>query len=100
MDPYNDGDPSDGIDGWRLDVAREVPTGFWKDWRRLVKSINPNGIIIGELWELSPEYISENGVFDALMNYNFAFAVNNLFIANKNQIKVSEFIDELKEIDL
>ena len=32
MDPNGDGDPSDGIDGWRLDVANEVPTGFWRDW--------------------------------------------------------------------
>ena len=100
MDPNNDGDPSDGIDGWRLDVAREVPTGFWKDWRSLVKSVNPNAIIIGELWELSPDYVSENGVFDALMNYNFAFAINDLFIAKKNRIKVSEFIEKLKTIDL
>ena len=100
MDPNNDGDPSDGIDGWRLDVAREVPIGFWRDWRKLVKSTNPNAIIVGELWELSPDYISENGVFDALMNYNFAFAVNDFFIANKKQIKVSEFIDKLKEIDI
>ena len=99
MDPNEDGDPSDGIDGWRLDVAREVPIGFWKDWRRLVKSINPNAIIIGELWELSPDFVSEDGVFDALMNYNFAFAVNNFFIAKKNQIRVSEFIEKLKEID-
>jgi glycosidase len=100
MDPNNDGDPSDGIDGWRLDVAREVPTGFWKDWRKLVKSVNPNAIIIGELWELSPDYVSENGVFDALMNYNFAFAINDLFIAKKNRIQVSGFIEKLKEIDL
>lgn len=100
MDPNNDGDPSDGIDGWRLDVAREVPIGFWKDWSKLVKSTNPNAIIVGELWELSPDFISENGVFDALMNYNFAFAVNDFFIANKNQIKVSEFIKKLKEIDI
>lgn len=100
MDPNNDGDPSDGIDGWRLDVAREVPNGFWSDWRKLVKSINPDGIIIGELWELSPDFVSENGVFDALMNYNFAFAVNDFFIANKKQIKVSGFIEKLKEIDI
>lgn len=100
MDPNNDGDPSDGIDGWRLDVAREVPIGFWTDWRRLVKFINPNAIIVGELWGLSPDFVSENGVFDALMNYNFAFAINDLFIANKKQIKVSEFIEKLKAIDL
>ena len=100
MDPNNDGDPSDGIDGWRLDVAREVPLGFWNDWRKLVKSINPNALIVGELWELSPDFISENGVFDALMNYNFAFAVNDFFIADKNQIDVSEFAEKLNEIDL
>ncbi|QQS36562.1 MAG: glycoside hydrolase family 13 protein [Ignavibacteriales bacterium] len=99
MDPNNDGDPSDGIDGWRLDVAREVPLGFWRDWNHLVKSINRDAIIIGELWELSPDFISANGVFDALMNYNFAFAVNDFFIAKKNKINVSEFIQKLKEID-
>jgi len=99
MDPNNDGDPSDGIDGWRLDVARDVPIGFWKDWRRVVKSFNKDAIIVGELWELSPDFVSENGVFDALMNYNFAFAVNDFFIANKKQIEASEFIEKLKEIE-
>lgn len=28
MDPNGDGNSSDGIDGWRLDVAEEVPVGF------------------------------------------------------------------------
>ena len=99
MDPNNDGDPSDGIDGWRLDVAREVPIGFWKQWQTLVKTTNPNSIIVGELWELSPDFISKGGPFDALMNYNFAFAVNDFFVANKKQISVEEFVDRLKKID-
>ncbi len=99
MDPNNDGDPSDGIDGWRLDVAREVPLGFWKHWRSVVKAINPNSIIVGELWELSPDFISVDGPFDALMNYNFAFAVNDFFIADTNKISVDEFIERLKKID-
>ncbi len=99
MDPNNDGDCSDGIDGWRLDVARDVPLGFWRGWNKLVKSTNPDAVIIGELWELSPDFISENGVFDALMNYSFAFAVNDFFIADKKSISTSEFIKKLKEID-
>lgn len=99
MDPNNDGDPSDGIDGWRLDVAREVPIGFWKQWRNVVKEINPYSIIVGELWELSPDFISVDGPFDALMNYNFAFAVNDFFIADKNKISVDEFVERLKKID-
>jgi len=99
MDPNNDGDHFDGINGWRLDVARDVPLGFWKDWSKLVKSINDEAIIVGELWELSPDFIAEGGVFDALMNYNFAFAVNKFFIAEKTKIKASEFINSLKVID-
>jgi len=99
MDPDGDGDPSDGIDGWRLDVAREVPIGFWKQWSAFVKSINNQSIIIGELWEYSPDFVSADGPFDALMNYNFAYAVNDYFIADKNKISVDEFIKRLKEID-
>ena len=99
MDPNGDGDPSDGIDGWRLDVAREVPIGFWKQWRSVVKTINNQALIVGELWELSPDFISDDGVFDALMNYNFAFAVNDFFIADKNKISVNEFIERLHKID-
>ncbi len=99
MDPNGDGNPSDGIDGWRLDVAREVPIGFWKQWRNVVKTINNQSLIVGELWELSPDFISDDGAFDALMNYNFAFAVNDFFIAEKNKISVDEFIERLQKID-
>ena len=99
MDPNNDGESDDGIDGWRLDVARDVPMGFWKDWSKLVRSINEKAIIIGELWELSPDFITDNKVFDGLMNYNFAYAVKGLFIDKKNQIKVSDFINKLNEIE-
>ncbi|MBU2506285.1 MAG: glycoside hydrolase family 13 protein [Bacteroidetes bacterium] len=95
MDPNNDGDPSDGINGWRLDVAKEVPIGFWNEWSRLVKSINREAIIVGELWELSPDYIGEDKPFDALMNYNFAFAVNNYLIAQKDKVDTQKFIDDL-----
>jgi len=99
LDPNNDGDPSDGIDGWRLDVAREVPLGFWKSWAKMVKTINEDAIIIGELWELSPDFVSAQGPFDALMNYNFAFAVNDFMIADKNAISTSEFVERLNEVN-
>ena len=98
LDPNENGDCSDGIDGWRLDVARDVPIGFWKDWSKVVRSVNPNAIIIGELWELSPDFISDGGPFDALMNYNFAFAVNDYFIADKKKISTTDFIKKMEEI--
>jgi len=98
MDPNNDGDPSDGIDGWRLDVAEKVPLGFWKSWAKVVKTINEDALIIGELWELSPDFVSDKGPFDGLMNYNFAFAVNDFMISNKNAILTNEFVDKLEEV--
>lgn len=98
MDPNNDGSYENGIDGWRLDVARELPLGFWKDWSTHVKGINPEAIMIGELWELSPDFVSEDGIFDGLMNYDFSQAVNGFFIAQKKKIKASEFIEKLKVI--
>jgi len=99
MDPNGDGNPEDGIDGWRLDVANEVPIGFWRDWNAEVKSLNPQAVILGELWQISKDYISENGVFDALMNYNFAYAVCDLFVNKEKKISISEFIQKLEEVD-
>src|SRR5690606_28695503 len=46
MDPNGDGDPSDGIDGWRLDVAEEVGNRFWLEWHNHVRTINPNAVTI------------------------------------------------------
>lgn len=74
MDPNNDGDPSDGIDGWRLDVAGEVGPEFWRDWRALVKSINPQAITIAEIWSDATEWF-EQGAFDTQMHYPFAYPV-------------------------
>jgi glycosidase len=79
MDPNGDGDPSDGIDGWRLDVANEVSSVFWKEWRGLVKSTNPEAIIIGEIWDDASRWLGGDQ-FDAVMNYRFAYATVDFFI--------------------
>ena len=79
MDPNGDGDPSDGIDGWRLDVANEVSSVFWRDWRSLVKSINPEAIIIGEIWDNASQWLGGDQ-FDGVMNYRFAYAAVDFFI--------------------
>lgn len=73
MDPDGDGDPADGIDGWRLDVPNEVPGPFWEEWRRLVKSINPEAYLCGEIWGDAGEWL-DGRRFDAVMNYPFARA--------------------------
>ncbi len=73
MDPNGDGNPSDGVDGWRLDVANEVGTGFWSDWNEYVKSINPLAYTVPEIWVEAQDFMRE-AKFDGVMNY-YAFAM-------------------------
>lgn len=86
MDPNQDGDPSDGIDGWRLDVAAEVPLPFWEEFRGWVKGINPNAYITGEIWwDDFNQCTFRNAkpwldtAFDGVMNYRFGDAVFQFF---------------------
>ncbi|MDX2115482.1 MAG: alpha-amylase family glycosyl hydrolase [Planctomycetota bacterium] len=76
MDPNGDGDPADGIDGWRLDVALDVGLPFWRDWRSLVKSVNPDAVIIAEIWDEADPHLTGDA-FDTQMHYPFARAVTD-----------------------
>jgi len=103
MDPNQDGNPSDGIDGWRLDVAEKVNIKFWKEFRMWVKSINTDAYITGELWwedwqnnkMINAAPWLQGDAFDAVMNYRFANAVKEFVIDVKNKISVQEFVDSL-----
>lgn len=57
-----------GIDGWRLDVPNEIPFPFWEEYSALVKSINAEAYLVGEIWQLDADWITGNR-FDGLMNY-------------------------------
>jgi glycosidase len=103
MDPNNDGDPSDGIDGWRLDVAEMVHHNFWKEFRSHVKLINPQAYITGEIfWDdwhaykfMDPEPWLSGDQFDGVMNYRWAVTMCEYFIDQKNKITAGEFTTKL-----
>ena len=40
-----------GADGWRLDVADELPDDFIRQIHAAARAENPNAVIIGEVWE-------------------------------------------------
>lgn len=100
MDPMGDGHLDAGVDGWRLDVAFCIAHPFWKEWRELVKSINPEAYLTAEVIDpidvLQP-YL-EGDEFDAVMNYNFAFACSEYFIDEKKRISTTEFDRKLREL--
>lgn len=100
MDPNGDGDPEEGIDGWRLDVAFCIAHPFWKEWRALVKSINPEAYLTAEVVDVvdvMKPYL-QGDEFDAMMNYNYAFTCAEYFIEEKSRISTTEFDRRLREL--
>ena len=67
-----------GIDGWRLDVASEVDDGFWRAFRQAVKEVNPDALLIGEVWESANHWL-QGDMFDSSMNYDFRKHCNLFF---------------------
>ncbi|MBL8991592.1 MAG: hypothetical protein JNJ48_08445, partial [Phycisphaerae bacterium] len=66
-----DGEPVRGCDGWRLDVAPDLGMPFWRDWRAHVKAIDPEALLIGEIWFPARDYFG-GAAFDGQMNYPVA----------------------------
>ena len=68
-----------GMDGWRLDVAEEIQDdSFWREFRQIVKSVNPDAYIVGEIWHEAAHWL-QGDMFDAVMNYQLTGPVLNFF---------------------
>lgn len=95
MDPLGNGDTSYGVDGWRLDVAEEVPDGFWREWHALVREINPNAYTTAEIWTPAGDFLSRTH-FNAAMNYaGFAIPVKGWLV--DQAIDAGEFAERLAQ---
>jgi cyclomaltodextrinase len=62
-----------GIDGWRLDVPDEVPQAFWRSFRRMVRAVNPEAWIVGEIWGDARPWL-QGDQFDGVMNYRLGWS--------------------------
>ena len=68
-----------GADGWRLDVADELPDSFLETFRKRVKSQKEDALIWGEVWEDATTKVSyskrrsylQGYQLDSVMNYPF-----------------------------
>lgn len=105
MDPFGNGDFSQGIDGMRLDVAEHIPLGFWREFRAFVRSINPDFYLVGECWwEEWPDKLMDpvpwvkGDIFDAVMHYQWYRAARAYFAKTNDKISLSDFRDILMDI--
>ncbi len=74
-----------GADGFRLDVADELPSEFLRLLKARIREIKPDALLIGEVWEDASNKIAYDqrrryfvdGVLDSCMNYPFRAAILN-----------------------
>lgn len=80
------------IDGWRLDVADEIHHAFWKRFRREIKAVRKDALIIGEIWHFAGDFL-EGDEWDSIMNYQFYHAVMDLVVTGR--MCASSFVGKL-----
>lgn len=66
------------IDGWRLDVSDEVSHDFWREFRKRVKTINKEALIVGENWHDAYQWL-QGDQFDGVMNYSVTKSLIQFF---------------------
>ena len=74
-----------GADGFRLDVADELPDGFIAALKKHLRKLRPDALLMGEVWEDASNKIAYDtrrryfvdGELDSIMNYPFRTAILN-----------------------
>lgn len=93
-----------GADGWRLDVADELPDDFVAGLHAAVREENPGAVVIGEVWEDGSTKIAY-GVrrrhllgrhLDGLMNYPFRTALI-AFLLGESGASFRDAMERLRE---
>lgn len=85
MDPNGDGDFSDGVDGFRIDHVTGPSHKVWMNLRRFAKSVNPDIVLIAEVFRdfdnnnqgygIKDYY---NGEFDAAFTFPYYWTINSI----------------------
>ena len=98
-----------GADGWRLDVADELPDEFIARLRRRLKELRPDALLIGEVWEDASNKCSYGkrrryftaGELDSVMNYPFRTAILDFILgrgeASDFQRSVMDLVEHYPE---
>lgn len=80
------------IDGWRLDVANEIDHSFWREYRKAIRAVRDDVVLIGEIWDDCRSFL-EGDQFDSVMNYNLTFAIIDAIA--KKELTAKEFAERV-----
>ena len=80
------------IDGWRMDVAKELDFSFWKDFRDIAQNSKKDVLLISEIFGDTSQWL-QGDRFDGTMNYSFRETMTDFFATKR--INTKEFSDSL-----
>lgn len=94
-----------GAAGWRLDVADELPDEFIVNLRKIVKGVNRDAVIIGEVWEDASHKMSYGKMrnyllgneLDGVMNYPLRDGIINFLTGRIDGSKLNSILMGLYE---
>ena len=94
-----------GADGFRLDVADELPDAFLAELYRRVKATKPDGVVIGEVWEDASNKESygvrrtyfTGAELDGVINYPFRTAILDFASGRDDGRALAETVMKLAE---
>ena len=83
------------IDGWRMDVAKELDFSFWKDFRDTAYGTKEDVLLISEIFGDTSQWL-QGDRFDGTMNYSFRETMTDYFATKR--INNKEFADSLANL--
>ena len=94
-----------GCDGFRLDVADELPDEFLKLLYDRVKELNPDALVLGEVWEDASNKTAydrrrtyfTNAELDSVMNYPFRTAILNFMRGRDTGLQLKNTVMSIVE---
>lgn len=94
-----------GAKGWRLDVVDELPAAFVKKIRTTMKQMDPDSVLIGEVWEDASNKVSYGEMreyllgeeLDSVMNYPFRNIWLDFFLGRSDALATHHQLMKLYE---
>ena len=94
----------EGADGWRLDVADELPDDVINLMRHSIKSAKPDALLIGDVWEDATNKVSYGaarryalgGGLDSVMNYPLRSALIDFALGRTTAQQLCGFLLQQK----
>ncbi len=83
------------IDGWRMDVAKELDFSFWKDFRDVAYTAKKDILLISEIFGDTSQWL-QGERFDGTMNYSFRETMTDYFATKR--IDNKEFANSLANL--